>query len=150
MRKFVSFILLKADLHVDPLAYVCQQHDAGLATGTRLLADMADTTGLTCGFCEALAGLRPPRCGHYPGRVAVDLAGMLADDGEAIADLAVLRNQPDLFVRRGRIRPRRALSMMDASMLTRLRQVHGQAREPPDHRRWNPRRAANPGVSDGR
>jgi hypothetical protein len=29
---------------------------------------------------------------HRPGRVAVDLAVMLADGGEAIADLAVLRD----------------------------------------------------------
>lgn len=37
------------------------------------------------------------RSGHDPGRVAVDLAVMLADGDEAIADLAVLREQPGLF-----------------------------------------------------
>jgi hypothetical protein len=98
--------------------------------GTRLLVDMADMTGLTGGFGEALAGLRLRRRGHDPGRVAVDLAVMLADGGEAIADLAVLRNQPDLF---GPVASDptawRALSMMDASVLTRLRQARAQARE---------------------
>ena len=61
--------------------------------GTRLLADVADTTGLTGGFSDALAVLRQRQSGHDPGRVAVDLAVMLADGGEAIADLAVLRDQ---------------------------------------------------------
>jgi hypothetical protein len=35
--------------------------------------------------------------GHDPGRIAVDLAVMLVDGGEAIADLAVLRDQAGLF-----------------------------------------------------
>jgi hypothetical protein len=34
---------------------------------------------------------------HDPGRVLVDVAVMLADGGEAISDLAVLRDQPELF-----------------------------------------------------
>jgi hypothetical protein len=65
--------------------------------GTRLLADVADATGLTGAFVEALAGVRQRRAGHDPGRVAMDLTVMLADGGEAIADLAVLREQPELF-----------------------------------------------------
>lgn len=65
--------------------------------GARLLADVADATGLTGAFGEALAGLRQRQGGHEPGRVAVDLAVMIADGGEAIADLAVLRDQANLF-----------------------------------------------------
>ncbi len=65
--------------------------------GTRLLADLADATGLTDRFGDALGSARRRRGRHYPGRVAVDLAVMLADGGEAIADLAVRRNQPELF-----------------------------------------------------
>ena len=57
--------------------------------GARLLADLADATGLTAAFGDALAPLRVRQSGHDPGRVAVDLAVMLADGGEAIADLAV-------------------------------------------------------------
>jgi hypothetical protein len=57
------------------------------------LADLADATGLTAGFSGALARLRVRQGGHDPGRVAVDLAVMLADGGEMIADLAVLRHQ---------------------------------------------------------
>jgi Transposase DDE domain group 1 len=65
--------------------------------GTRLLTDLADATGLTRQFSDALAGLRRRDTGHVPGRVAVDVAVMLADGGETISDLAVLRDQPDLF-----------------------------------------------------
>lgn len=65
--------------------------------GARLLADIADATGLTGVFSETLAGLRQRRGGHDPGRVAVDLAVVIADGGEAIADLAVLRDQAELF-----------------------------------------------------
>ncbi len=57
----------------------------------------ADATGLSAAMSEALAPLRRRDRGHDPGRVAVDLAVMLADGGETIADLAVLRNQPELF-----------------------------------------------------
>src|SRR5438874_686834 len=65
--------------------------------GARLLADLADATGLTGAFSEALAPLRVRRSGHDPGRIAVDVAVMLADGGEANADLAVLGHQTDLF-----------------------------------------------------
>ena len=63
--------------------------------GARLLADVADLTGLTSGFSEALAVAGRRAGGHDPGRVAVDVAVMLADGGEAIADVAVLRGQPE-------------------------------------------------------
>lgn len=65
--------------------------------GTRLLTDLADATGLTGGLSEALVSLRQRDSGHDPGRVAVDVAVMLADGGQAIADLAALRDQPQLF-----------------------------------------------------
>jgi hypothetical protein len=65
--------------------------------GTRLLADIADATGLSGGFSAALKSLRRRDRGHDPGRIAVDVAVMLADGGQAIADLAVLRDQQELF-----------------------------------------------------
>jgi Transposase DDE domain group 1 len=67
--------------------------------GTRLLADVAEVTGLSAALSEALMSLRQRNSGHDPSRVALDVAVMLADGGEAIADLAVLRNQPGLFGR---------------------------------------------------
>lgn len=65
--------------------------------GSRLLADLADATGLTAAYSAALRPLRPRGTGHDPGRIATDLAVMLADGGEAIADLAVLRDQKGVF-----------------------------------------------------
>ena len=98
--------------------------------GARLLADLADLTGLTAAVSDALGPLRMRQSGHDPGRIAVDLAVMLADGGETIADLAVLRNQPGLF---GPVASDptawRLLSDVDAAALTRLRQARAQARE---------------------
>src|SRR3712207_3376458 len=90
--------------------------------GSRLLADLADTTGLTSAFSEALAGLRQRWGGHDPCRIPVDLTVMLADGGEAIADLAVPRNQQALF---GPVASDptawRLSSRLDSTMLTELR-----------------------------
>jgi hypothetical protein len=98
--------------------------------GTRLLADIADVSGLTRGFGDALASVRQRQRGHDPGRVAVDLAVMIADGGEAFADLAVLRNQTDLF---GPVASDptawRVLSDVDGEALARLRVARAQARE---------------------
>jgi hypothetical protein len=98
--------------------------------GTRLVADLADATGLSAAVCEALAALRRRASGHDPGRIAVDVAVMLADGGEAICDLAVLRGQPDLF---GPVASDptawRLLADLDAAALARLRTARARARE---------------------
>jgi hypothetical protein len=98
--------------------------------GARLLADLADATGLTSAFSEALAGLRQRRGGHDPGRIAMDVAVLLADGGEATADLAVLRNQPGLF---GPVASDptawRLLSQLDETLLAQLRAARAEARE---------------------
>jgi hypothetical protein len=65
--------------------------------GARLLADVADAVGLTAELSAAMAPTRQRRGGWDRGRVLVDLAVMLADGGETISDLAVLRDQPCLF-----------------------------------------------------
>ncbi|HEV7896659.1 MAG TPA: IS1380 family transposase [Planosporangium sp.] len=98
--------------------------------GARLLADVAEATGLTAAFSDALAPLRQRDAGHDPGRVAVDLAVMLADGGTAIADLAVLRNQADLS---GAVASGptawRLLSEVDGAVLARVRHARARARE---------------------
>jgi hypothetical protein len=98
--------------------------------GTRLLADIADVTGLTSGFSDALKPLRRRDRGHDPGRIAVDVAVMLADGGQAITDLAVLRDQGELF---GPVASDatawRLLSAVDDAALGRLRQARAAARE---------------------
>ena len=65
--------------------------------GSRLLADVAAAAGVAEAFDDAVGGSRQRRSAHAPGRVLTDLAVMLADGGEAISDLAVLRDQPGLF-----------------------------------------------------
>ena len=98
--------------------------------GTRLLTDLADATGLTGGLSEALVSLRQRDSGHDPGRVAVDVAVMLADGGQAIADLAVLRDQPELF---GAVASDptawRVLDGIDERLLSRVRAARAAARE---------------------
>jgi hypothetical protein len=98
--------------------------------GSRLLADLAEATGLLQTFGQAVVGLRERRSRHDPGRVLVDVAVMLADGGEAISDLAVLRDQPELF---GTVASTatawRVLDSVDEAVLGRLRQARAVARE---------------------
>jgi Transposase DDE domain group 1 len=98
--------------------------------GSRLPADSAEVTGLEPGFVDALAPLRQRAGGHAPGRVALDLAVMLADGGEAISDLAVLRDQADLF---GPVASDptawRVLKSIDAAAIARLRGARAIARQ---------------------
>jgi Transposase DDE domain group 1 len=65
--------------------------------GTRLLADLADAVGLTGGLSTAMAPTKQRRRGHDRGDVLVDLAVAIAGGAETISDLAVLRDQPNLF-----------------------------------------------------
>ncbi|GAA3485625.1 IS1380 family transposase [Streptomyces yanii] len=98
--------------------------------GARLLADLADATGLTAAYSAALRPLRPRGTGHDPGRGATDLAVMLADGGEAIADLAVLRDQGEMF---GPVASTptawRLLADTDEAALASLRAARASARE---------------------
>ena len=52
-----------------------------------MLAQVADRLGLTRSLSLRLAGVKQRRRGHDPGRVIRDLAVMLADGGECVADL---------------------------------------------------------------
>jgi hypothetical protein len=65
--------------------------------GAALLAALADRVGLTGALSDGLTGLRQRQRRHDPGRVARDLAVMLADGGDALCDLRALRDQPALF-----------------------------------------------------
>jgi Transposase DDE domain group 1 len=64
--------------------------------GTSLLRMLADRAGLTSALSDALA-----RTDWFPvhdrGRVLVDLAVMIADGGEALCDIDVLRHQDEVF-----------------------------------------------------
>jgi hypothetical protein len=88
--------------------------------GAALLRMLADRTRLTGALSAALA-----RRGWWPvhdrGRVLVDLAVMVADGGEAICDIDVLRQQSEVF---GAVASAaicwRALDEIDAVRLRRI------------------------------
>ncbi len=65
--------------------------------GARLIADLAGQVGLTSALSMAMAPNKQRRRGHDHGEVLVDVAVSLADGGNTISDVAVLRDQPDLF-----------------------------------------------------
>ncbi|MFI1120545.1 IS1380 family transposase [Streptomyces hygroscopicus] len=98
--------------------------------GARLLVDLADATGLTAAYSDVLRPLRPRGTGHDPGRIMTDLTVMLADGGETITDLTVLRDQRDVF---GLVASTptawRLLAAVDERVLARLRTARAQARE---------------------
>jgi len=65
--------------------------------GAGLIAETADRLGLTSALDRALGELFERTPTHSPGRVIRDLAVMLADGGEALCDLATVRDQEALF-----------------------------------------------------
>ena len=97
--------------------------------GARLLADLADQLGLTTALSTAMAPTKQRRRGHDRGEVLVDVAVMLADGGDTISDVAVLRDQPDLF---GEVASHptvwRTLEAVDDDALGRIKIARAQAR----------------------
>jgi hypothetical protein len=65
--------------------------------GAALLVEAADRLEFTSGFSRALAGVRERRGRHDPGRVVRDLAVMLADGGDCLADLRAVRDRQSLL-----------------------------------------------------
>lgn len=66
-------------------------------SGTVLLHETADRLGLTRALSRALRPAFERHRQHDPGHVVRDLAVMLADGGDCLSDLCVLRDYPDLF-----------------------------------------------------
>ena len=72
---------------------------AGIAShaGSAALIELADRLGSTSALSAGMAPTRRRRSAHDPGRVVRDLVVSVADGGTCLADLSVLRGQPDLF-----------------------------------------------------
>ncbi len=112
---------------------VCPDGD-GLVShaGSALLAQVADKSGLTRALSSGLGGLRRRRGGHDPGRVIRDLAVMLADGGDCLADLRAVGDQAALF---GAVASSStAFRVIDRiastpGLLDALHQAHARARE---------------------
>ena len=64
--------------------------------GAVLLWETMRVTGLGRGLSDGLARWRAPRAVHDPGKIVADLAAAVALGGDCLADIAVLREQPDL------------------------------------------------------
>ncbi|MGO9925591.1 MAG: IS1380 family transposase [Mycobacterium sp.] len=67
------------------------------SAGASLLLQTAAASGLVVGLSRGLASWRPVRAVHDPGKTVLDLAVAIALGGDCLADVAVLRAQPELF-----------------------------------------------------
>ena len=98
--------------------------------GTALLVGIADRTGLTDALGVAMRGVRSRVSRHCPGRSLRDVAVMLADGGDALCDLRVLRDEASLF---GPVASDatawRAIVSVDAERLDAVRRARSAARE---------------------
>jgi Transposase DDE domain group 1 len=65
--------------------------------GAALLVELADRLGLTRALSWRAGRTQSSRHRHAAGAVLRDLAVLLADGGDCLSDLAVLREQPELF-----------------------------------------------------
>ena len=105
---------------------------AGLAShaGSAALTELADRLGWTAALSAGMAPTRRRRWAHDPGRVVRDLIVSIADGGDCLADLAVLREQPDLF---GEVASSptawRVIAAITPDRLGVLREARRQARE---------------------
>jgi hypothetical protein len=97
--------------------------------GARLLTDLADQTGLTSGLSVAMAPTKQRRRGRDRGAPLVDVAVTLGEGGTTISDVAVLRDQPDLF---GAVASHptvwRTLEAVATAALERIKVARAQAR----------------------
>jgi len=99
--------------------------------GSALLAGVAEKTGLTRALSIGLGEVRQRRGRHDPGRVIADLAVMLADGGDCLADLGAMRDQAPLF---GQVASASTAFRLvdqvagDRGGLERLRAAHARAR----------------------
>ena len=97
--------------------------------GARLVADMADRAGLAGDLSAVLAPLVARRRRHDPGDVLVDLAVVLADGGECVSDLKVLRDQAALF---GEVASQptawRVIDAIDEGLLAELQSARAASR----------------------
>ncbi len=99
--------------------------------GAALLGETADRVGLTKALSRAFSVMRSRAGGHDRGRVIRDLAVMLADGGDCLADLRTVREQQPLF---GAVASDttafRVIAQIaaDPALLQGLRAAHAEAR----------------------
>jgi len=96
--------------------------------GAYLLVELADRLGLTAALSQAMARTRQRCCAHDPGVVLRDLAVAVADGGDHVSDLGVLRGQQALFGSvASETTAHRAIKSIDASLLEAIRAARAKA-----------------------
>jgi DDE family transposase len=117
--------------------------------GGLLLVQTARLAGLAQGLSSGLARWRANRAVHDPGKIVTDLVVALALGGDCLADVAVLRAQPELF---GPVASDPVVSRLIAALaadaprsLTAIRAARAAARE----RVWALAGNAAPGAGGG-
>jgi hypothetical protein len=117
--------------------------------GAVLLWETMRVTGLVRGLSAALEQWRAPRAVHDPGKIVADLAAAMALGGDCLADIAVLREQPELAgpVASDPVVSRlvSALAADGSRALEAIRAVRAAARE----RAWALAGDAAPGADGG-
>ena len=97
--------------------------------GTHLLGELADRVGLTSSYSAAISWSGERAFGHDRGRLLAQVAVMLAAGGRCVADMAALRDQPDVF---GDVASAatiwRAFDKVDDTVLDGLRAARAEAR----------------------
>jgi len=120
---------VKRERSLESVQVVADAEGLASRTGTALVGALADRVGLAAALAEALAGLRVRRSRHDPGRVVRDLALVLADGGDCLADLRALRDQETLF---GSVASDatawRTLAALDERCLLAIRRARAEAR----------------------
>lgn len=97
--------------------------------GAFLLTELADRLGLTAALSEVMAPTRERRSAHDPGRVLRDVAVAIADGGDCVSDLGVLRGQEALFGPvASETTAHRVVKSIDAELLDRIRAARAAAR----------------------
>src|SRR5829696_2850198 len=96
--------------------------------GAYLLVELADRLGLTAALAEAMAPTRERRSAHDPGAVLRDLAVAIADGGDHVTDLGVLRGQEALFgAVASETTAHRVVKSIDADLLEAIRVARAEA-----------------------
>jgi hypothetical protein len=96
--------------------------------GAFLLVELADRLGLTAALAEAMAPTRERRSAHDPGVVLRDLAVAIADGGDHVSDLGVLRGQEALFGPvASETTAHRVLKSIDTDLLEAIRAARAEA-----------------------
>jgi hypothetical protein len=65
--------------------------------GAVLLVETVRKSGLDTAISAALAPWRKPRAVHDPGKILLDVALAVALGGDCLADVGMLRAEPDVF-----------------------------------------------------